>query len=382
MNKYVGSRYVPIYIGVHDDSIEYEPLSIVSNEEKTETFTSKQHVPTGIALSNETYWVQSGFSNADLTIEVDNAPVVSTDDSELLVEKTTSGYLLTLSDSNSFDCGGEYGTPYTLNTMYDVGRYMIKPSICTGVPTHIKDINTPAELVITDYDEIGAQFMRQCQKITAYDDDNAASFIRTHDGEKWSEWKMIGGNGGGSYTLPIATDTVLGGVKIGNGINITDDGKISVIGGTATAGWTKLDSTTFAKSFKTSAFNNYTVSVKDVYANENSNLAFVTVEFESPSEIDPQNDAQNKNIGWLLVNSKNINICAPESGSRGINAFGAYATAGSVVILYPNQFNNSGISFNYAYIEKGTSSFKHYLSTSILLPMNLIKPINEWEDFS
>ena len=37
--------------------------------------------------------------------------------------------------------------------------------------------------------------------------------------------------GGGSYTLPPATDTTLGGVKIGSGVNVTSDGTISVNGG-------------------------------------------------------------------------------------------------------------------------------------------------------
>ena len=35
------------------------------------------------------------------------------------------------------------------------------------------------------------------------------------------------GGGGGSYTLPIASDTVLGGVKIGNGLSIDNDGKLN-----------------------------------------------------------------------------------------------------------------------------------------------------------
>ena len=37
-----------------------------------------------------------------------------------------------------------------------------------------------------------------------------------------------GGGGGGSYTLPIASNTVLGGVKVGNGLSIENDGKLNV----------------------------------------------------------------------------------------------------------------------------------------------------------
>ena len=37
-----------------------------------------------------------------------------------------------------------------------------------------------------------------------------------------------GGGGGGSYTLPVASDTILGGVKVGNGLSIENDGKLNV----------------------------------------------------------------------------------------------------------------------------------------------------------
>lgn len=40
----------------------------------------------------------------------------------------------------------------------------------------------------------------------------------------------LGGGGGGSYTLPTATASRLGGVKIGSGVTVTDDGTISVEG--------------------------------------------------------------------------------------------------------------------------------------------------------
>lgn len=40
-----------------------------------------------------------------------------------------------------------------------------------------------------------------------------------------------GTGGGGSYTLPTATALRLGGVKIGSGVNVSDDGTISVSGG-------------------------------------------------------------------------------------------------------------------------------------------------------
>ena len=45
-----------------------------------------------------------------------------------------------------------------------------------------------------------------------------------------------GGGGGGSYTLPTATASRLGGIKVGSGLTVENDGTLSVSGGTAPAG--------------------------------------------------------------------------------------------------------------------------------------------------
>ena len=47
------------------------------------------------------------------------------------------------------------------------------------------------------------------------------------------DFSNVNGGGGSGYTLPVATSEVLGGVKIGNGINIDSAGTISVEGGGA-----------------------------------------------------------------------------------------------------------------------------------------------------
>jgi len=54
--------------------------------------------------------------------------------------------------------------------------------------------------------------------------------VLTKVGDNEFAWKDAqgGGGGGGSYVLPVATQNRLGGVKIGNGINVTNDGTISV----------------------------------------------------------------------------------------------------------------------------------------------------------
>lgn len=57
--------------------------------------------------------------------------------------------------------------------------------------------------------------------------------------------------GGGSYELPAATGTRLGGVKIGSGIDVTDDGTISVVstGGSGEGGLTPGDMATLDKRY-------------------------------------------------------------------------------------------------------------------------------------
>ena len=45
-------------------------------------------------------------------------------------------------------------------------------------------------------------------------------------------FKNINGGGGGGYVLPTATANILGGVMIGEGINVDSAGTISVTGGT------------------------------------------------------------------------------------------------------------------------------------------------------
>ena len=45
-----------------------------------------------------------------------------------------------------------------------------------------------------------------------------------------SESGAGGGGSGGTYVLPVATETTLGGVKIGEGLTSTADGKVSVEG--------------------------------------------------------------------------------------------------------------------------------------------------------
>lgn len=67
VREYVGARYVPLFSTPLEwsNTREYEPLTIVLNEGNS--YTSRQFVPLGIDISNETYWALTG--NYDAQVE-------------------------------------------------------------------------------------------------------------------------------------------------------------------------------------------------------------------------------------------------------------------------------------------------------------------------
>lgn len=64
MSRYVGARYVPVPMGDWDNSVNYEPLSMVTVE--GDTYISKKYVPAGIAVSNTAYWAKMSVFSQQL----------------------------------------------------------------------------------------------------------------------------------------------------------------------------------------------------------------------------------------------------------------------------------------------------------------------------
>ena len=68
--KYVGARYVPLFAEpIEWDETKqttYEPLTIVLYQGNS--YTSKQYVPTGIDITNENFWAETGNYNAQLEL--------------------------------------------------------------------------------------------------------------------------------------------------------------------------------------------------------------------------------------------------------------------------------------------------------------------------
>lgn len=184
MNKYVGSRYVPLYLGTHDKTKNYEPLSIVSNDAKTKTYTSIQTVPSGIELDNTKYWAQSGYFQDGITeITPDIAELASFEQPKMTVTKTDDEAEIKLEVADAYNAGTSYGTAYVLNTLTTAGLYIIKPSACAEVPDAIASVDTPASLSVIAYDNDGTtNYMQQINS-------NDAIYMRTGDGESWDAWR-------------------------------------------------------------------------------------------------------------------------------------------------------------------------------------------------
>ena len=64
--QYIGARYVPLFANPieWDNTREYEALTIVIHEGNS--FTSKQYVPKGVDINNESFWAVTGNYNAQV----------------------------------------------------------------------------------------------------------------------------------------------------------------------------------------------------------------------------------------------------------------------------------------------------------------------------
>ena len=66
VREYIGARYVPLFADPieWDNTKSYEPLTIVYHQGNS--YTSRQAVPSGIAITNEQYWALTGNYNAQI----------------------------------------------------------------------------------------------------------------------------------------------------------------------------------------------------------------------------------------------------------------------------------------------------------------------------
>ena len=89
--QYIGARYVPTFGRKNEASIEwdnsapYEPLTVVLYQGNS--YTSRQFVPTGVAITNQDFWANTGNYNGQIEQyrqAAENALLIATNVSEIL----------------------------------------------------------------------------------------------------------------------------------------------------------------------------------------------------------------------------------------------------------------------------------------------------------
>ena len=66
VTQYIGARYVPLFADPMqwDSTRTYEPLTVVYNGGNS--YTSRQYVPAGIQIDDDSYWALTGNYNAQI----------------------------------------------------------------------------------------------------------------------------------------------------------------------------------------------------------------------------------------------------------------------------------------------------------------------------
>ena len=79
MRQYVGARYMPKFLGLWNNTQDYEALSVVENGTGT-SYVSNKPVPAGTPLTNSNYWVVYGTQSGavlHLQEQVDNLKAIA-----------------------------------------------------------------------------------------------------------------------------------------------------------------------------------------------------------------------------------------------------------------------------------------------------------------
>lgn len=80
-NRYIGARYVPLFTGEWDNTQTYEPLSVVTYQ--GDSYTSKAYVPTGVAITNTSYWIKTFDYNQQFAVLQDSVDGLAGDVEDL-----------------------------------------------------------------------------------------------------------------------------------------------------------------------------------------------------------------------------------------------------------------------------------------------------------
>lgn len=112
---YIGMRYVPVFKGAWDRSLEYEPLTIVQSDDSA--YVSKSYVPVGVPVTDATFWMPWGdFADGVVTLETLSAEVASayvrTFDTVADMQAATDLLAGMTCHTNGFHSAGDGGAAY------------------------------------------------------------------------------------------------------------------------------------------------------------------------------------------------------------------------------------------------------------------------------
>ena len=149
--QYMGARYVPIFgrkdesTTEWDNSAPYEPLTIVTYQGNS--YTSRQEVPAGVAITNTDYWVSTGNFNAQVDAYRQN--VISLQNSV-----TALGDLL---PSSAFDSVNTVNAALiSIEAGADARLDVIESSLPISDFDNVNTVKAAIDSISTETDNVGA----------------------------------------------------------------------------------------------------------------------------------------------------------------------------------------------------------------------------------
>lgn len=283
-NKDVTEKYILHQIGVtaHLDSDEDETLLLVFQDERGVEIPT---VAEGGDFLFEVYAVIAISNKANITVNASSGAVISQEAMDVAINnaiKTHNADTSAHADIRTelanvaaaiAAAGGALITDITIpadgwetveydesTDYWDEWRYKNVVSVSGATAEQYPDVTLHKEALNV------AQRAQLCPTVQSGADTVTfwARYVPTADMDATLALVYSGGGtgGGSSYALPVATATTLGGVKIGSGVNVAEDGTISVTAGSVSE--TALSTDDLATEADTSTM------LDTVYATEGS----------------------------------------------------------------------------------------------------------------
>lgn len=155
----------------------------------------------------------------------------------------------------------------------------------------------------------------------------------------WSVWGASGSTGGAAYTLPMASATVLGGVKVGTGLAISADGVLSASGG---GGGSTGGASNVTSAVLTADFVNQTTTVQE-FVNLGALEAGVVYRFRFMGIIRPTDLAVGIQIALTgSFGAQMIQLIANYRGQGGAAVDLVVNNKANPFVLSSHEFGNEG----------------------------------------